>query len=135
NFDIRKNLLEYDDVMNQQRKSIYALRKQILEGRYAPELTDAEIKAGREPVVPTKSGDWTMESLSAKLRPVIEHQIERFYNPPVPPAPMPPEAPPEPPVRTWRELRTEMWRFYGALCDVEKPFEKDDRKALTDTIV
>jgi len=34
NFDIRKHLLEYDDVMNQQRKSIYALRRQVLEGKY-----------------------------------------------------------------------------------------------------
>src|SRR6185436_15328746 len=40
NFDIRKNLLEYDDVMNQQRKTIYALRKQILEGRYQQELSE-----------------------------------------------------------------------------------------------
>ncbi|MDQ3265777.1 MAG: preprotein translocase subunit SecA [Myxococcota bacterium] len=30
NFDIRKNLLEYDDVMNQQRRSIYKLRRQVL---------------------------------------------------------------------------------------------------------
>ncbi len=30
NFDIRKHLLEYDDVMNQQRTTIYAMRKQIL---------------------------------------------------------------------------------------------------------
>jgi preprotein translocase subunit SecA len=30
NFDIRKNLLEYDDVMNQQRKSIYKLRRRVL---------------------------------------------------------------------------------------------------------
>ncbi|MBX5482686.1 MAG: preprotein translocase subunit SecA [Myxococcaceae bacterium] len=30
NFDIRKNLLEYDDVMNQQRKTIYKLRRRIL---------------------------------------------------------------------------------------------------------
>jgi preprotein translocase subunit SecA len=30
NFDIRKNLLEYDDVMNQQRKSIYRLRRRVL---------------------------------------------------------------------------------------------------------
>jgi preprotein translocase subunit SecA len=30
NFDIRKNLLEYDDVMNQQRKSIYRLRRMVL---------------------------------------------------------------------------------------------------------
>jgi len=30
NFDIRKNLLEYDDVMNQQRKTIYGMRKEVL---------------------------------------------------------------------------------------------------------
>ncbi|MFH1531240.1 MAG: preprotein translocase subunit SecA [Pseudomonadota bacterium] len=32
NFDIRKNLLEYDDVMNQQRLTIYDLRRKVLEG-------------------------------------------------------------------------------------------------------
>ena len=32
NFSIRKNVLEYDDVMNQQRKTIYALRRNILTG-------------------------------------------------------------------------------------------------------
>ena len=32
NFDIRKHLLEYDDVMNKQREAIYALRKEILLG-------------------------------------------------------------------------------------------------------
>ncbi|MBI4816172.1 MAG: preprotein translocase subunit SecA [Deltaproteobacteria bacterium] len=30
NFDIRKNLIEYDDVMNQQRKAIYGLRRKVL---------------------------------------------------------------------------------------------------------
>ena len=30
NFDIRKHLLEYDDVMNQQRTTIYNMRRQIL---------------------------------------------------------------------------------------------------------
>jgi preprotein translocase subunit SecA len=30
NFDIRKNLLEYDDVMNQQRKTVYSMRKHVL---------------------------------------------------------------------------------------------------------
>jgi preprotein translocase subunit SecA len=33
NFEIRKNLLEYDDVMNKQREAIYQLRRDILEGR------------------------------------------------------------------------------------------------------
>jgi preprotein translocase subunit SecA len=32
NFDIRKHLLEYDDVLNQQRKVIYAYRRSVLEG-------------------------------------------------------------------------------------------------------
>ncbi|HEV7672681.1 MAG TPA: preprotein translocase subunit SecA [Thermoanaerobaculia bacterium] len=33
NFETRKHLLEYDDVMNKQRQEIYHLRKEILEGR------------------------------------------------------------------------------------------------------
>ncbi len=32
NFDIRKNLLEYDEVMDQQRKSVYGFRQEILDG-------------------------------------------------------------------------------------------------------
>ncbi|MDI3269523.1 MAG: SEC-C metal-binding domain-containing protein, partial [Bacillota bacterium] len=37
NFDIRKHLLEYDDVMNQQREVIYGQRRQLLED---PEMKD-----------------------------------------------------------------------------------------------
>jgi len=33
NFESRKHLLEYDDVMNKQREAIYKLRRDILEGR------------------------------------------------------------------------------------------------------
>jgi preprotein translocase subunit SecA len=33
NFSVRKHLLEYDDVMNKQRESVYTLRREILEGR------------------------------------------------------------------------------------------------------
>ena len=32
NFAVRKHLLEYDDVMNKQRESVYTLRREILEG-------------------------------------------------------------------------------------------------------
>jgi preprotein translocase subunit SecA len=32
NFEIRKHLLEYDDVMNKQREAIYAIRRELLEG-------------------------------------------------------------------------------------------------------
>jgi preprotein translocase subunit SecA len=33
NFLVRKHLLEYDDVMNKQRENVYALRRQLLDGR------------------------------------------------------------------------------------------------------
>ena len=33
NFSVRKHLLEYDDVMNKQRESIYGLRRELLEGK------------------------------------------------------------------------------------------------------
>ncbi len=33
NFSVRKHLLEYDDVMNKQRESVYTLRREILEGK------------------------------------------------------------------------------------------------------
>lgn len=41
NFDIRKHTVEYDDVMNQQRQIIYALRKKVLE---AAEKGDNDLK-------------------------------------------------------------------------------------------
>ena len=32
NYDIRRHVLQYDDVMNQQREVIYGERRQVLEG-------------------------------------------------------------------------------------------------------
>ena len=42
NFGIRKHLLEYDDVMNKQRESIYALRLQLLQGRISVDDGDVD---------------------------------------------------------------------------------------------
>jgi len=48
NFTIRKHLLEYDDVMNKQRETIYKMRKEILEGKdmksYVQELIETLIE-------------------------------------------------------------------------------------------
>ncbi|HMB79095.1 MAG TPA: SEC-C metal-binding domain-containing protein, partial [Vicinamibacterales bacterium] len=49
NFSVRKHLLEYDDVMNKQRENIYALRRQILEGKVPFQDED-----GQETVVGTR---------------------------------------------------------------------------------
>ena len=45
NFDIRKNLLKYDDVMNLQRKSIFSQRREIMESEFVTEtITDMREK-------------------------------------------------------------------------------------------
>jgi preprotein translocase subunit SecA len=44
NFEIRKHLLEYDDVMNNQRKLIYSERKQLLEGEEVRDVIDGMIE-------------------------------------------------------------------------------------------
>jgi len=46
NFAVRKHLLEYDDVMNKQRESIYSLRRELLEGKI--HLTDEDAVETRE---------------------------------------------------------------------------------------
>jgi preprotein translocase subunit SecA len=46
NFSVRKHLLEYDDVMNKQRESIYSLRRELLEGKI--HITDDEAVDSRE---------------------------------------------------------------------------------------
>ena len=45
NFEIRKHLLEYDDVMNKQREAVYRLRRNILDGKEGREWV---LRAARE---------------------------------------------------------------------------------------
>ncbi|MBN1223411.1 MAG: preprotein translocase subunit SecA, partial [Candidatus Aminicenantes bacterium] len=69
NFSIRKHLLEYDDVMNKQRESIYSLRKEILHGK---DLKD-RIHKLMETLV-----DWAMETHTDKDTPPDEWDVEGF---------------------------------------------------------
>ncbi|MBI2828294.1 MAG: preprotein translocase subunit SecA [Acidobacteria bacterium] len=63
NFSVRKHLLEYDDVMNKQRESVYTLRREILEGKI--HLTEEELFDTRGYVL----------ALSEDL---LEAQVDRF---------------------------------------------------------
>jgi len=51
NFDIRKHLLEYDDVMNQQREVIYRQRREILDGKDLNEAIEEMIQEKVDEVV------------------------------------------------------------------------------------
>jgi preprotein translocase subunit SecA len=44
NFEIRKHLIEYDDVMNNQRKLIYSERRQLLEGEDIREVIEGMVE-------------------------------------------------------------------------------------------
>ena len=51
NFLIRKRVLEYDDVLNQQREVIYKYRREILEGRDMSEPAKEELRGVFERIV------------------------------------------------------------------------------------
>lgn len=48
NFDMRKRVVEYDDVMNKQREIIYKMRKNILANSYQPTAVGSERKEASE---------------------------------------------------------------------------------------
>ena len=81
NFDIRKHLLEYDDVMNQQRKSIYALRKQVLRGQYRTVPSDEDAKKGVEPEIIVTEID---RSRQKRAVPILEQMVKIYSAPPPP---------------------------------------------------
>jgi preprotein translocase subunit SecA len=140
NFDIRKNLLEYDDVMNQQRKTIYALRRQILEGRYVPEPSEEEKKKGKtaaDSPAPTTSGPHTVESLAGTVRPTLARMVDALTQAPAPPPadPAAPVAGPAGPVAVPLDpeaLRSAIYRQYGAYPDASGATE--DRTGTLDRL-
>ncbi len=66
NFEIRKHLLEYDDVMNKQREVIYGLRKQILAGEnlreellgFVEDLVEDMLNTYTDEKTPSSEWDW-----------------------------------------------------------------------------
>jgi preprotein translocase subunit SecA len=73
NFEIRKHLLEYDDVMNKQREAIYKLRRDILEGRegreYVMGVAEDIIEGLLDLHCPEKSDpqDWDLPGLRTEM--------------------------------------------------------------------
>jgi len=69
NFEIRKHLIEYDDVMNRQREVIYAQRKQVLAGENIRETVEGIVEEIAGDMVATfcpektPPSEWNWESL------------------------------------------------------------------------
>jgi preprotein translocase subunit SecA len=81
NFLIRKRVLEYDDVMNEQRRVVYRYRREILEGRDMSEIGRDEVEGVIERLVDEyTAGDlleeWDLEELETQLRLIWPVSIE-----------------------------------------------------------
>ncbi len=90
NFGIRKNLLDYDQVMNEQREIIYEERRRVLDGEnmrdsifhmindYVENVVDAEISPD------TDYEDWNLQALNRSIfsvipmAPVTEEEVKRM---------------------------------------------------------
>jgi preprotein translocase subunit SecA len=76
-YDTRKQVFEYDEVMNNQRRAIYAERRRVLEGldlkeqvlQYAEKTMDEIVDAYVNPELPPE--EWDLENMVAKVKEFI----------------------------------------------------------------
>ncbi len=81
NFLLRKRVLEYDDVMNEQRRVVYKYRREILEGRDMSEISRDELEGVIERLVDEYTAgelleEWDLEELETQLRQIWPVGIE-----------------------------------------------------------
>jgi len=88
NFDIRKHLVEYDDVINKHRESIYRKRREILElagerageskeGKTGEEVKPLSLQKGRQA---TEATERDLTSLSDIILEMVENEIEQVVS-------------------------------------------------------
>ena len=84
NFDRRKNVLKYDDVMNEQRKVVYSERQRLLDGdaddvdelaqRYLSDTIEGLVDEHCPPGVFPE--EWDLDGLATRLEQVYDHQFD-----------------------------------------------------------
>jgi len=81
NFEIRKHLLEYDDVMNTQRKIIYGERRQLLEGEDIREVVEGMLEEVLDGILDlytneeTYPEEWDMVGLAEAVKRQFDLQV------------------------------------------------------------
>jgi preprotein translocase subunit SecA len=129
NFDVRKNLLEYDDVMSEQRKTVYKIRQQLLLGIYTPEYLDEDGKPTGK-IREIKS----IDRLSTDVKEAIEQMIVHYGTPLV--VAKPGEPPPQRPktvsdvkeLFSLESLREDIYKFWGYRIDFKESESKEPQK-------
>lgn len=88
NFDIRKNLMEYDSVMNQQRNAIYSMRRKVLEGveieRTTLDWLGDVVSNLLDTYIPEngKKEEWSLDGLNNSLSQTFGFKVD-FSNMPI----------------------------------------------------
>ncbi|MGH7282422.1 MAG: preprotein translocase subunit SecA, partial [Polyangiaceae bacterium] len=126
-FDIRKNLLEYDDVMSEQRKTVYKIRQQLLLGRYTPEVIDEDGKPTGE-TRDIKSLARIAEEVKDSVRDLVLH-----YGTPLPKAGEGPVARPETiedvkEMYAIAQMRIDIYQFWGYRFDYREKEAKNPKQ-------
>jgi preprotein translocase subunit SecA len=74
NFDARKNLLDYDNVMNKQRMAVYELRNAVLDGEGVPDRVRSMVREAAEEQLDQHAPQdqaaalWNLEALNVYLK-------------------------------------------------------------------
>jgi preprotein translocase subunit SecA len=84
NFDRRKNVLKYDDVMNEQRKVVYGQRQKLLEGDYeaVEQLAQKYVEDAVEELIDEHCPDgvypedWDLDGLAARLEAIYDTSFD-----------------------------------------------------------
>jgi preprotein translocase subunit SecA len=132
NFDIRKHLLEYDDVMNEQRKTVYKLRQQLLLGIYKPERVDEDGK-------PTgKMRDIRLDPrIAEEIKQAVTDMVVHHGTPLVVPAAkqegVESKAPPKTPeeveeIYSMTSLQQDIYQFWGYRFEFKEGDGKQPKK-------
>ena len=90
NAEIRKNVLKYDEVMNEQRKVIYARRDQILEGADLKSAAMEYLSDAVDTIIDTHCvseapDEWDLDALTKELRTfwpneIVVSQLDQFED-------------------------------------------------------
>jgi preprotein translocase subunit SecA len=111
NFSVRKHLLEYDDVMNKQRESVYSLRRELLEGRIR--LTE-----GEEGIVDTR------EYLITLAEELLDSTVQTYADQDI-----------DPDERDYEALKSAVSDIYGVeLTELDVPLDGLKAEEISDAL-
>ncbi len=112
NFDQRKNVLEYDDVMNQQRKAVYKLRREVLEGTYTREVAKGDDAQDTPTITAREWDEATMTRFGDMLDAMMRHFPVGSSTPPSTLEEMEAIDP--------ERVAMEVYHYFGARVDLAK---------------